>query len=69
MISPLKPRDGFDWSHVTWGKPDSVRSAICSYCSAGIGADEDYVPLMLYSDDGHCAQFCDACMKRWWGFS
>jgi hypothetical protein len=62
----LEPRKGFDWRHVAWGKPDSVRSALCSYCSAGIS--EGDVPLILTRDDGHVAQFCDACMKRWWGF-
>jgi hypothetical protein len=38
---------------------------LCSYCSAGIG--EDDVPLILWGPDGSVAQFCDACMQRWWG--
>jgi hypothetical protein len=65
-MTGLKPRVGFDWNHVTWGRPDSVRSALCSYCSAAIG--EGDVPLMMWKPDGHVAQFCDDCMKRWWGF-
>jgi hypothetical protein len=61
----MQPRKGFDWNHVSWGKPDSPRSALCSYCSAGIG--EDDVPLILSSNNGHVAQFCDDCMRKWWG--
>jgi len=63
----LRPRAGFDWNRVAWGAADAPRSALCSYCSAGIG--EDDVPLMLWKEDGSCAQFCDACMGKWWGFS
>jgi len=61
----LLPRQGFDWNHVTWGRPDSPRSALCSYCSAGIG--ERDVPLILFKMDGHVAQFCDDCISKWWG--
>lgn len=63
----LKPNPGFDWDHISWGKPDSVRSALCSYCSAGIS--EDAVPLILFRPDGHVAQFCDKCMSTWWGMT
>lgn len=62
----LEPRAGFDWSHVTWGRPDSARSVLCSYCSASIS--EDDVPLTMWKGDGHAAQFCDACMVKWFGF-
>jgi hypothetical protein len=61
----MQPRKGFDWNHVSWGKPDSPRSALCSYCSAAIG--EDDVPLIMWSNNGHAAQFCDDCMRKWWG--
>jgi hypothetical protein len=40
-------------------------SALCSYCSAAIGKDE--VPLIMWKNDGHAAQFCDDCMRKWWG--
>jgi hypothetical protein len=63
----LEPKPGFDWAKVTWGRPDSPPSVLCSYCSAVIGKDE--VPLMMWKDDGHAAQFCDACMERWWGMT
>lgn len=63
----FKPRDGFDWQHLTWGRPDSPVSALCSYCSAGIG--EGDVPLRMWREDGSAVQFCRACMVRWWGFA
>jgi hypothetical protein len=61
----LQPNPGFDWSKVTWGRPDSPRSALCSYCSAVI--PEDSVPLIMWQADGHAAQFCDECQIKWWG--
>ena len=64
MASELKPKTGFDWSKVTWGRPDSRRSALCSYCSAVI--TEDDVPLILSSAGGFTAQFCDKCKETWW---
>jgi hypothetical protein len=66
MTHALQPRPGFDWGRVTWGRPDSPVSALCSYCSAGIGADD--MPLRLWREDGSAAQFCDECQARWWGF-
>lgn len=63
-MTTLKPREGFDWNRVTWGRPDAVRSALCSYCSAGIGIDD--VPLVLSTPQGYVAQFCEDCSKRWW---
>ena len=61
----LEAKPGFDWSHVTWGRPDSVVSPLCSYCSASFR--EDDVPLWLFAEDGHAAKFCDACQSRWFG--
>jgi hypothetical protein len=61
----VQPRPGFDWSRVTWGRPDSVVSAVCSYCSASIS--EGDMPLRLWQADGHAAQFCDRCQRRWFG--
>lgn len=63
MTRSLQPAPGFDWDHITWGLPDSVPTAICSYCSGALPE----VPLMLWKDDGSCAQFCDRCATRWWG--
>jgi hypothetical protein len=45
MSMALQPKAGFDWRKVTWGRPDSPRSALCSYCSAAI--PEYDVPLMM----------------------
>ena len=62
MIAPLP---GFDWKRITWGRPDSPVSALCSYCSAAIGDDD--VPLRMWNKEGFAAQFCDACQRRWFG--
>ena len=61
----LQPKEGFDWSHVTWGRPDSVPSVLCSYCSASIGEDE--VALTIWTDKSFTANFCKRCQKKWWG--
>lgn len=61
----IKPREGFDWDRVTWGKPDDLVSDACSYCGADI--PEEAVPLILSTDDGHAARFCEGCMRKWWG--
>jgi hypothetical protein len=61
----LEPKPGFDWAKVTWGRPDSVVSALCSYCSAAIG--EDDFPLRMWNVESYAAQFCDRCQKRWFG--
>jgi hypothetical protein len=52
-----KPKPGFDWSRCTWGRPDSVPSALCSYCSASIGDDE--IPLMMWNAKGFAVRFCE----------
>lgn len=54
-------RDGFDWRRVTWGRPDSVRTAVCSYCHGALPE----VPLMLWRNDGSCMQLCDTCVEQW----
>jgi hypothetical protein len=51
----------FDWRKVTWGRPDSRPSVLCSYCSAVI--PEDSVPLILWTPEGYAARFCDACAE------
>jgi hypothetical protein len=63
----LEPKPGFDWNRVTWGRPDSVRLVLCSYCSASI--PEDSVPLIMWQKNGRAAQFCDNCQRHWWGMS
>lgn len=61
MEARLLFRPGFDWGHVTWGRPDSIRTAICSYCHGGLPE----VPLMLWRADGSAAAFCDKCVEQW----
>jgi hypothetical protein len=64
-MTTLKPKEGFDWTKLTWGRPDSVPTVLCSYCSASI--PEGSVPLIMSNAEGWTVRFCDACMKRWWG--
>ena len=59
------PRKPFDWNKLTWGRPDSVPSALCSYCSAVIPEDE--VPLIMSNSEGWTVRFCEKCMKEIWG--
>lgn len=63
MTARLAFRPGFDWKRVAWGRPDSPPRPMCSYCHAGIGADD--VPLMLWREDGSASQFCDVCVEAW----
>lgn len=65
-VATLSPKLDFDWKRVTWGRPDSPPSALCSYCSAVI--PEDDVPLIVWSEKGYCARFCETCMQTEWGF-
>jgi hypothetical protein len=37
---PLEPMAGFNWAKVIWGRPDSVPSVLCSYCSASLPDDD-----------------------------
>lgn len=67
MAHTIQTKAGFDWGKVTWGRPDSPPSVLCSYCSAAIG--EDDVPLMTWTAEGFAAQFCEACMVTWFGFA
>jgi hypothetical protein len=62
----FRPRKGFDWSKLTWGRPDSPPSVLCSYCSAVI--PEDDVPLILSNAEGWSVRFCQKCMVEMWGF-
>ena len=62
----IKPRAGFDWRRVNWGRPDSVPSPLCSYCSAVIREDE--VPLIMWNQASYAARFCETCMVGLFGF-
>jgi hypothetical protein len=61
----LQPKPGFEWSRVNWGGPKERVVDCCSYCGRTI--PESSVPLMLFSKQGHCAKFCAACQREWWG--
>jgi hypothetical protein len=60
-MSQLKFRDGFDWQRVAWGRPDSPRRNLCSYCHGALPE----CPLMMWKDDGSAVQFCDDCVDKW----
>lgn len=60
-VMQLKFKPDFDWRRVTWGRPDSVPTAICSYCHGGLPE----APLMLWREDGSAAAFCDNCVDQW----
>jgi hypothetical protein len=61
----LSPMPGFNWSQVGWGAPDQVRTLQCSYCDEPL--DDEEMPLILWRGDGWCAEFCEACQRKWWG--
>jgi hypothetical protein len=61
----LEPKAGFDWAKVTWGRPDSPVSVLCSYCSASLGEEE--LPLMAFRQRGFAARFCEKCQETWFG--
>jgi hypothetical protein len=50
----------FDWSRITWGRPDSPPTALCSGCSAAL-LDDD-VPLIVWNKAGYSARFCPRCI-------
>jgi hypothetical protein len=58
----LRPKEGFEWDRLTWGRPDSVPTVLCSYCSASIGDDD--APLILWTGDGWSVRFCRECGER-----
>jgi hypothetical protein len=50
----------FDWSRITWGRPDSPPTVVCSSCSAALS--ENDVPLILWNKAGYSARFCPRCI-------
>jgi len=59
VATELKAAEDFDWNKLTWGRPDSPPTVLCSYCSAVL--PEDGVPLILSNTDGWTVRFCDKC--------
>jgi hypothetical protein len=71
-MTTLAPLPCFDWALVKWGAPNARRTTRCSYCGAQFPDGEDdaeFVPLILWNPEGWCAEFCDACQRRWWGLT
>jgi len=60
----LKPNEGFLWNRVTWGRPDSPATSVCSYCAAVL--PDESSPLIISTQNGYAARFCSACQRDWW---
>jgi len=72
MTAHLQPKPGFNWMAVCWGGPEEPRTERCSYCEAklpDITDDEYAVPLIIWNEDGWCAEFCAVCQQQWWGLN
>ena len=61
----IRPKPGFDWGRIAWGRPDSPVRMLCAYCHGALSE----VPLILTKQDGSTAMFCDDCAAQWWGMS
>ena len=68
-MTGLRAADGFNWMAVSWGGPDEQRTLTCSYCDADLRGDQldGGLPLVLWNEQGWCAEFCTDCQRRWWG--
>jgi hypothetical protein len=52
------------------GGPDQPRTEHCSYCGDKLPTDDEdpsFVPLILWTAQGWCAEFCDHCQAAYWG--
>jgi hypothetical protein len=63
MASIPWPRS-LDPQKINWGGPEERRTEVCSYC--GDRLNEDSVPLILWTSEGWCAEFCDHCQATHW---
>jgi hypothetical protein len=64
MPDQLAQLPGCDWTRVNLGAPDQIRTTVCSYC--GDALDADPVPLILWNEEGWCAEFCHHCQVIYW---
>jgi hypothetical protein len=64
-MTRLEFRREFWEQPLTWGRPDSVPTAICSCCS-GVLPD---VPLILSNEAGWTLRLCDDCVDKWLGIA
>ena len=47
---------------IHWKGPNQTPPDRCSFCDAPIGQDD--TPLSMWTTDGFCASFCDACVDQ-----
>jgi hypothetical protein len=48
---------------LVWSRPETKIAPFCSICLAHIPDDD--VPLMIWNEEGGCAQFCEACAQAY----
>lgn len=67
LCAGLRDADSFNCMAVSWSGPDETRTLTCSYCDAELR--DGGLPLVLWNEDGWCAEFCTECQRRWWGLT
>lgn len=63
------PKPGFDAQLINWGAPDQTRTMQCSYCEAPLPPVDERQTLMLFTDEGWAAEFCEGCSSKCFGLS
>ena len=71
-MATFEPLTDFDWLKVNWEAPDQLRTEHCSYCGDkfpehGTEARAAFIPLIISTNTGCVAEFCEPCQMTWWG--
>lgn len=48
---------------LVWSGPNSKIAPFCSMCLSHVSDDD--VPLMMWGENGSCAQLCEACAQTY----
>lgn len=59
----VKMHEGFDWASLVWHASVPAGRETCSYCRTELLLCE--VPLIIWRDDGCCAELCESCSDEW----
>src|SRR5215831_1471807 len=46
---------------LSWGHPDSPRRPLCAVCHGALPEQA----IVMFTEQGFCAAFCDPCVERW----